>query len=105
MSLSHWPSHLQILWRCLLGSAIGAQPKNCTARKAIPTERLTSPAVEKQTDQARATVLKTMQHWQQDSDFAGIRGDALAKLPEAERKAWMKLWKEVQLLHGRAAAD
>ena len=26
------------------GSAIGAQPKNCTARKAIPTERLTSPA-------------------------------------------------------------
>ena len=44
-----------------------------------------------------------MQHWQQDSDFAGIRGDALAKLPEAERKARTKLWKEVELLRERAA--
>jgi len=61
--------------------------------------------LEKQADQVRPTVLKTMQNWQQDSDFVGVRGDALAKLPEAERKAWMKLWKEVQLLHGRAAAD
>ena len=58
--------------------------------------------LEKQADQARPTVLKTMQHWQQDSDFAGVRGDALAKLPEAERKAWLKLWKEVEMLRERA---
>src|SRR5262249_6228958 len=38
-------------------SAIPAQPKNCTARKAIPTERLTSPAAlgGRDTLQKRAT--------------------------------------------------
>jgi hypothetical protein len=37
-----------------------------------------------------------MHHWQQDLDFAGVRGPvALAKLPEAEREPWEKLWKEV----------
>jgi hypothetical protein len=37
-----------------------------------------------------------MQHWLQDDDFAGVRGEkALAKLPEEERPAWRKLWADV----------
>jgi hypothetical protein len=37
-----------------------------------------------------------MQHWQHDPDFNGVRGpDALARLPEAEREDWRKLWDDV----------
>src|SRR5262249_17904089 len=47
-------------------------------------------------DQARPAVAKTMQHWLRDPDFNGVRGpDALAKLPEAERKDWQELWADV----------
>jgi len=43
--------------------------------------------------QALAQVRRWLQHWQQDADFRGVRGgDALGKLPEAERKEWEKLW-------------
>jgi tetratricopeptide (TPR) repeat protein len=52
---------------------------------------------------ARQVVAQTVQHWQVDPDLAGIRdGDALAKLPEAERKAWQDLWAEVDALLARA---
>jgi hypothetical protein len=45
-----------------------------------------------------------MKHWQQDTDFAGVRGPAaLAKLPEAERQDWEELWADVADLLGRAA--
>jgi len=38
-----------------------------------------------------------------DRDFAGVRGDeALAKLPEAERHEWRKLWQDVAELERRA---
>ena len=37
-----------------------------------------------------------LREWQQDADFAGVRGEALAKLPEAERKAWQQLWADVE---------
>jgi hypothetical protein len=36
-------------------------------------------------------VLQQLQHWQEDGDFAGVRGDALVKLPDAERQAWRRL--------------
>jgi serine/threonine-protein kinase len=37
-----------------------------------------------------------MDHWQTDPDLAGVRDQAaLAKLPDAERKEWTKLWGEV----------
>jgi tetratricopeptide (TPR) repeat protein len=50
----------------------------------------------------RAKVRQTMTHWQQDADLAGVRGDAtLAKLPEAERAAWQKLWADVAELRKR----
>jgi serine/threonine protein kinase/Flp pilus assembly protein TadD len=59
--------------------------------------------LDKEPDKVRPVVLKTMQHWQQDKDFAGVRGpEALAKLPEAERNDWQKLWAEVDQLRQEA---
>jgi hypothetical protein len=41
-------------------------------------------------------VRKTLQHWQTDADLAGLRDEpALDNLPESERAACQKLWKEV----------
>ena len=57
--------------------------------------------VEKEPDNARAVVEQKLRYWQQDADFAGVRGDALAKLPEAERHAWQQLWADVEALRLR----
>jgi serine/threonine protein kinase/Flp pilus assembly protein TadD len=46
-------------------------------------------------DKAGAAVVQQLRHWQQDADFAGVRGAALARLPEAERQQWQKLWADV----------
>jgi serine/threonine protein kinase/Tfp pilus assembly protein PilF len=44
----------------------------------------------------RPAVIQTIQHWQEDSDLASVREPAaLAKLPEAERESWRKLWTAV----------
>ena len=54
--------------------------------------------LEKEPDKARsaARVAKTLQHWLVDSDFAGVRGpEALAKLPEVERRPWEQFWGDV----------
>jgi tetratricopeptide (TPR) repeat protein len=52
--------------------------------------------LEVKTAQARVAVQQQLTHWQQDADFAGVRGpEALARLPEAERPAWRKLWSDV----------
>jgi serine/threonine protein kinase/Flp pilus assembly protein TadD len=53
----------------------------------------------------RAVLQRTLAHWQRDSDLASLRDkDALAKLPEAEREAWRKLWADVaDLLHQSGA--
>jgi tetratricopeptide (TPR) repeat protein len=59
--------------------------------------------VEKGPTPGRAIVEQRLQHWQQDSDFVGVRGDALARLPEAERQEWHKLWAEVEALRQGAA--
>ncbi len=41
--------------------------------------------------QSRLLVQQTLQHWQADSDLAGVRdAEALAKLPESERGAWRR---------------
>jgi tetratricopeptide (TPR) repeat protein len=51
----------------------------------------------------RPVVQPTLQHWLGDSDFAGVRDpEALAKLPEAERQDWQKLWADVQELFAKA---
>jgi Flp pilus assembly protein TadD len=47
----------------------------------------------------RAEARDRLQHWTQDIDLVGVREAAgLAKLPEAERTAWEKLWQEVDAL-------
>jgi eukaryotic-like serine/threonine-protein kinase len=44
----------------------------------------------------REAIRRTLRHWQQDPDFAGVRGpEALAKLPKGERPGWQKLWADV----------
>jgi tetratricopeptide (TPR) repeat protein len=59
--------------------------------------------LEKNTPKARTDVQRMLQHWQRDPDFAGLRDpEALAKLPEAERQAWQKLWADVDALLKRA---
>jgi serine/threonine-protein kinase len=46
---------------------------------------------------------QALRHWQQDPDLAGVRDKAaLAKLPEAERQEWAKLWGEVAALLAKA---
>jgi serine/threonine-protein kinase len=47
----------------------------------------------------RTAAQQALQHWQKDSDLAGLRDpDALAKLPPAEREACTQLWAEVTAL-------
>jgi hypothetical protein len=53
----------------------------------------------------RGVVVQALQHWKECSDVADIRNaDALAKLPEPERKEWQAIWAEVDALLKRAAA-
>jgi tetratricopeptide (TPR) repeat protein/tRNA A-37 threonylcarbamoyl transferase component Bud32 len=59
--------------------------------------------VDKSDKKVLAVVQERMQHRLEDPDFAGVRGDALAKLPEAERQEWQKLWDDVESLRKRAA--
>src|SRR5262249_49597576 len=48
---------------------------------------------------AKAVVRQTLEHWQKDTDLAGVRDKAaLAKLPKDEREAWGKLWADVEAL-------
>jgi tetratricopeptide (TPR) repeat protein len=48
---------------------------------------------------ARSLMQQRMQHWQKDSDLAGVRDkEALAKLPAVERAACEKLWADVAAL-------
>jgi serine/threonine-protein kinase len=52
--------------------------------------------LEKGPARARAKVQQALRHWQRDADFAGVRGDKLAKLPQAERQSWQRLWADVE---------
>jgi hypothetical protein len=54
--------------------------------------------------QAGPAIVRTLTHWKEDSELAGIRDvDALAKLPSDEQKEWRTFWDEVDLLLERAA--
>jgi serine/threonine-protein kinase len=61
--------------------------------------------LEKEPDQARPAVHQTLRHWQQDDDFAGVRSDALTKLPEAEREPWRQLWADVEQTLRKASPE
>jgi serine/threonine-protein kinase len=52
--------------------------------------------------QTRADVRQKMQHWQTDSDLAGLREPgALAAMSPDERKECLALWQEVAAVLGR----
>ena len=45
----------------------------------------------------------TLEHWQRDTDLAGVRdADALKKLSAEEQEAWRKLWADVAELLKKA---
>jgi tetratricopeptide (TPR) repeat protein len=51
-------------------------------------------------------LVKQMQHWQRDTDFAGLRDrQALAQLPDAERPAWQQLWADMADTLARAQVN
>jgi WD40 repeat protein/serine/threonine protein kinase len=52
--------------------------------------------LEKHPDQARSLAQQKLLHWLEDPDFNGVRGTALAMLPEAERQAWQQLWDDIE---------
>jgi Tfp pilus assembly protein PilF len=52
--------------------------------------------LDRERDEARPLVIRTLQHWLVDPDFMGVRGpEALARLPESERQDWRRLWDDV----------
>jgi serine/threonine-protein kinase len=60
--------------------------------------------LEKAPKQVPSSVGQMLQHWQTDSDLAGVRDQgALAKLPEAERREWAKHWGDVAALLDKAS--
>jgi hypothetical protein len=62
-----------------------------------------SAQVAKATPQEWEVAAKELRHWQADSDLAGMRdAAALARLPQAERAAWQRLWADVQALLEKA---
>jgi hypothetical protein len=54
---------------------------------------------------AAVQVQQDMQHWQKDTDLAGLRdAKELAKLPAAEQDTWRQLWADVEALRQQARA-
>ena len=50
---------------------------------------------------ARAEVVQNSKQWKVDPTLAGVRDpEALARLPEPERKQWQSLWADVEILLG-----
>jgi serine/threonine-protein kinase len=54
--------------------------------------------LQKDPEKSRATVRLALRHWQADTDLAGVRGNALDKLVEAEGEEWQRLWSDVAAL-------
>jgi hypothetical protein len=49
--------------------------------------------------QTRALLRERLRNWQGDYDLAGVRArDGLARLPDAEREQWERLWFDVDAL-------
>jgi hypothetical protein len=57
----------------------------------------------KEPEKSRAFVQGKMRLWRQEVDLAGVRGPALARLPEQERAAWQQLWDDVEVLFRQTA--
>ncbi len=62
--------------------------------------------LESGTPKARTKVEQILEFWKVGQVLAGVRGpEALAKLPDEERKAWRALWTEVDALAKKAQGD
>jgi tetratricopeptide (TPR) repeat protein len=61
--------------------------------------------LDKEPDKARPAGLTQMRRWLVDPDLAGVRGEAIAQLPEAERQPWQKLWDDVADALARATPE
>jgi tetratricopeptide (TPR) repeat protein len=56
-------------------------------------------ALESEPGQNKFKLIRTLEHWKNAPDFAGVREpNDLAKLPEDERKNWQTLWADVARL-------
>ena len=54
---------------------------------------------ESKNPQARALVARTLAHWKEHTDLAGLRDEpAIKALPEDEQKACRALWADVNAL-------
>jgi serine/threonine-protein kinase len=83
-------------------------PPDARAQAALRTQALAwlraerdvwSKALSEADPKARADALRWLRHWRKDVDLAGVRDpEALARLPEAERKGWELLWADVRAL-------
>jgi hypothetical protein len=51
--------------------------------------------LDKESDKVRAEIHRNVLRWLVDRNLAGVRGPALAELPEAEREPWQQLWNDV----------
>jgi hypothetical protein len=61
-------------------------------------------AADKGNAQTYAQVRQRMRHWQTDDKLAAVRArDALARLPDKERKQWESLWSDVDALLRRVS--
>jgi tetratricopeptide (TPR) repeat protein len=82
-----------------------AEPERAQFRsKALGWLRDDLAAWTKVPDRGKRLIAEKMRDWQADPDFATVRdADALAKLPEAERAEWHKLWQDVDALLKRAS--
>jgi WD40 repeat protein/Flp pilus assembly protein TadD len=62
--------------------------------------------IEEGSPEARPVVQQTLAHWQRDADLASLRDKVvLAKLPETERAAFVRLWADVDTLLKKARKD
>ena len=59
--------------------------------------------LDQEPQKVHSAVQATLQHWQEDADFSGVRGDALTRLPEAERRPWQQLWADVRQTLSKAS--
>jgi hypothetical protein len=59
--------------------------------------------LEKHPGETRGLVLARLGGYQEDKEFADVRGDALSKRPEAERPEWQRLWHDIETVRQRAA--
>jgi tetratricopeptide (TPR) repeat protein/tRNA A-37 threonylcarbamoyl transferase component Bud32 len=80
------------------------QERTRLRRQALDWLRADLAAWTKLADDAKqhARIRQTLQHWQKDTDLAGIRdADAVVKLRPDEQEACKKLWADVEALLGK----